>query len=56
MIGRELVALVSRTINDLYFVVAVNEVVLPPTTFIKAILAGLGVALVAAACRRRSRE
>lgn len=47
-IGRELITLVSRTINDLYFVVAVNEVVLPAGTLIKAILCGLGVALVAA--------
>ena len=30
LIGRGLVALVSRTINDLYFVVAVNELALPP--------------------------
>src|SRR5262249_22260994 len=29
LIGRELIVLVSRTINDLYFVVAVNEAVLP---------------------------
>jgi putative ABC transport system permease protein len=49
LIGRELVALVSRTINDLYFVVAVNEVVLPPASLVKAFLAGFGVALVAAA-------
>lgn len=49
VIGRELVALVSRTINDLYFVVAVNEVVIPKLTIIKAIGAGVGVALFAAA-------
>jgi putative ABC transport system permease protein len=48
-IGRELVALVSRTINDLYFVVAVNEVVIPTIAIVKAIGAGLGVALFAAA-------
>jgi putative ABC transport system permease protein len=48
-IGRELVALVSRTINDLYFVVEVNEVVIPPLAIVKAIGAGLGVALFAAA-------
>ncbi len=35
-IGRELVALVSRTINDLYFVVAVNEVVIPGLAIAKA--------------------
>jgi putative ABC transport system permease protein len=48
-IGRQLVALVSRTINDLYFVVEVNEVVIPPLALFKAIGAGLGVALFAAA-------
>lgn len=48
-IGRELVALVSRTINDLYFVVAVNEVVVPALAIVKAAAAGLGVALLAAA-------
>ena len=47
-IGRGLVALVSRTINDLYFVVAVNALALPPLTVLKALLAGLGTALVAA--------
>ncbi|HVY82553.1 MAG TPA: FtsX-like permease family protein [Steroidobacteraceae bacterium] len=48
-IGRELVALVSRTINDLYFVVAVNKVLIPPFAIAKALGAGLGVALFAAA-------
>lgn len=48
-IGRELVALVSRTINDLYFVVAVNDVVVPGMAIAKAVGAGIGVALFAAA-------
>ena len=48
-IGRELVALVSRTINDLYFVVAVNEVIVPGLAIAKAVGAGIGVALFAAA-------
>lgn len=48
-IGRKLVALVSRTINDLYFVVAVNEVVVPGSAIVKAVGAGIGAALVAAA-------
>ncbi|MFO1428212.1 MAG: FtsX-like permease family protein, partial [Steroidobacteraceae bacterium] len=48
-LARELVALVSRTINDLYFVVAVNETVLPAATIAEAIAGGLGAALVAAA-------
>jgi len=47
-IGRELVTLVSRTINDLYFVVAVNETTLPATSVIKALLGGFGTALAAA--------
>ncbi len=47
-IGRELIHLVSRTINDLYFVVAVNETSVPVLSVVKAVLAGLGTALVAA--------
>jgi putative ABC transport system permease protein len=47
-IGRGLVGLVSRTINDLYFVVAVNEVSVPPGTVLAALAAGLATALVAA--------
>src|SRR4029077_7212871 len=48
LIGHALVGLVSRTINDLYFVVAVNEVTLPPATLVKALAAGVGTALLAA--------
>ncbi len=48
LIGRGLVSLVSRTINDLYFVVAVNSITLPPLTLAKALLAGVATALVAA--------
>jgi len=48
LIGHELVGLVSRTINDLYFVLAVREVSVPPATLGKALAAGLGTALVAA--------
>lgn len=47
-IGRELVHLVSRTINDLYFVVAVNSTTLPTATLVKAVLAGIGTAIIAA--------
>ncbi|MGH8140136.1 MAG: ABC transporter permease [Steroidobacteraceae bacterium] len=47
-IGHTLVELVSRTINDLYFVVAVNETVLPARSVIKALLAGFGTALAGA--------
>ena len=48
LIGRELIVLVSRTINDLYFVVAVNEAVLPVSSVVKALLGGFGTALAAA--------
>jgi putative ABC transport system permease protein len=48
VIGRELVRLVSRTINDLYFVVAVNATTLPADTIVKALLAGVGTAIAAA--------
>jgi len=47
-IGRELITLVSRTINDLYFVVAVNETTLPVSSVVKALLGGFGTALFAA--------
>jgi putative ABC transport system permease protein len=47
-IGRELVTLVARTINDLYFVVAVNETVLPAISVVKALLGGFATALAAA--------
>jgi putative ABC transport system permease protein len=48
VIGRGLVQLVSQTINDLYFVVAVNETVLPAASVAKALLAGFGTALAGA--------
>ena len=48
LIGRGLVSLVSQTINDLYFVVAVSTVSVPPGTLAKALAAGLGTALAAA--------
>ncbi|HYC09229.1 MAG TPA: FtsX-like permease family protein, partial [Steroidobacteraceae bacterium] len=47
-IGRGLVGLVSRTINDLYFVVAVKEVSVPLSSLLKALAAGLATALAAA--------
>ena len=48
IIGRGLVHLVSQTINDLYYVVAVNDTVLPVGSLLKAMLAGLGTALAGA--------
>lgn len=46
-VGHGLVRLVSQTVNDLYYVVAVQEVTLPAGTVIEALAAGLGTALVA---------
>ena len=48
LIGRGLVGLVSRTINDLYFVVAVNQVSVPAGALLEAFGAGLATALFAA--------
>ncbi len=47
-IGRVLLGLVSQTINDLYFVVAVNGLAVPPLTLVKAVAVGIGTALAAA--------
>ncbi len=49
LIGRGLVGMVSRTINDLYYVVAVNSVTLPASEPLLAMGAALAVALLAAA-------
>jgi putative ABC transport system permease protein len=49
LIGRQLVGMVSRTINDLYYVVAVNSVALPAAEPLLALGAALAVALLAAA-------
>jgi len=47
-LGSGLVRLVTRTINDLYFVVAVRELALPPLTLATGIALGMGGTLVAA--------
>ena len=47
VVGHELVKLVSQTINDLYYVVAVQQVMLPARTIIEALVAGVGTALIA---------
>ncbi|MBS0365080.1 MAG: ABC transporter permease [Proteobacteria bacterium] len=47
VLSRTLVRLVSRTINDLYFSVAVNQVALPVVTVLLAAASGVGVALLA---------
>jgi putative ABC transport system permease protein len=46
-VGHGLVRLVSQTVNDLYYVVAVRQVTVPASTLIEALGAGLGTALLA---------
>ena len=48
ILGRGLVQLVTRTINDLYFVVSVEALSLPPGVLLKGIALGLGASLLAA--------
>ncbi len=48
LLGRGLIGLVSQTINDLYFVVAVTTVSVPASTLVEAFAAGLATALAAA--------
>ncbi|HYG62569.1 MAG TPA: FtsX-like permease family protein [Thermoanaerobaculia bacterium] len=47
-LGRGLVRLVTQTINDLYFVVSVTDLALPPLTLAKGAAIGLGATLLAA--------
>lgn len=49
LLGEQLLALVSRSINDLYFRVSVSDVSVVALTISKGVLAGIGAALVAAA-------
>jgi putative ABC transport system permease protein len=49
MLGQELLNLVSRSINDHYFVVTVTDLALSPSSILKGLLAGLGATLFAAA-------
>jgi putative ABC transport system permease protein len=48
LLGRGLVRLVTQTINDLYFVVNVRELSIPPAILIEGALLGLGATLLAA--------
>jgi putative ABC transport system permease protein len=48
LLGRELVRLVTQTINDLYFVLTVRELAIPPLTLVKGTVLGLGATLLAA--------
>lgn len=53
LLGRAAVGLVTQTINDLYFVVTVREVPIPPGTLLRGAGLGLGAALLAAALPAR---
>ncbi|UCE90503.1 MAG: FtsX-like permease family protein [Pseudomonadota bacterium] len=48
VLGNALLHLVTRTINDLYFVLSVRELALTPAAFAKAAALGLGATVVAA--------
>ncbi|MFC1659893.1 FtsX-like permease family protein [Gemmatimonadota bacterium] len=47
ILGRGLVGLVTRTINDLYFVLSVESLTLPPEVLAKGVVMGLGATLLA---------
>lgn len=47
VLGQGLVGLVTRTINDLYFTVTVNQLLIEPSTFIKGAVLGVGASLLA---------
>jgi putative ABC transport system permease protein len=49
ILGEQLLDLVSRTINDLYFRVNVTNVSVSPLSVAKGLIAGVGAALIAAA-------
>jgi putative ABC transport system permease protein len=48
VLAQGLLGLVTQTINDLYFVLSVRSVSLPPLSLLKAIVLGVGAAVVAA--------
>ncbi|HSJ09831.1 MAG TPA: FtsX-like permease family protein [Longimicrobiales bacterium] len=48
VLGAQLVRMVARTINDLYFAVSVTSVTVSPVTVAKAALLGLGATVLAA--------
>ena len=47
ILGRAMVGLVTQTINDLYFVVSVQEVTVPIASLVKGLIIGVAAALVA---------
>jgi putative ABC transport system permease protein len=48
VLGRAAVGLVTQTINDLYFVLSVRDLPVPPATLLRGGLLGLGAAVLAA--------
>ena len=48
ILGRGLVRLVTQTINDLYFVVSVRELSIPPLVLLEGTAVGIGATLLAA--------
>lgn len=48
LLGQELVRLVTQTINDLYFVLSVRDLAIPPLTLAKGAALGIGATLLAA--------
>ncbi len=48
LLGRGLVRLVTQTINDLYFVVSVRELSIPPEVLLEGTAIGIGATLLAA--------
>jgi putative ABC transport system permease protein len=48
ILGESLTGLVTRTINDFYFVLTVRETEIEPLTFVKGITLGVGASLLAA--------
>jgi len=48
LLGQELVHLVMRTVNDLYFVLHVSEFYISPLSLLKGVLLGMGVTWLAA--------
>ena len=48
LLGRGAVALVTQTINDLYYVVNVRDIDVPPLTLLKGFVLGIAASLIAA--------
>ena len=53
VLGQGMVRLVTQTINDLYFVVNVQNVAIPPAALVRGLLIGVAAALLAAAVPAR---